>query len=148
MELKVGDFGLAAKLSFDGEKRRTICGTPNYIAPEVLSSRLGHSYEVDVWSIGVIIYTTLFGRPPFETSDVKKTYKRIKLNNYVFPENVKVSDSAKDLITNILKSDPAERLSLDEIMNHEFMKDPIPDTMPHSTLSVPPSQDFLQKYES
>ncbi len=99
MELKVGDFGLATRVNYDGEKKRTICGTPNYIAPEVLSSRIGHSYEVDIWSIGVIIYTLLFGRPPFETSDVKKTYKRIKLNNYTFPEHVNVSDVAKDLIS-------------------------------------------------
>ena len=48
MEIKLGDFGLAAKLDFDGQKKKTICGTPNYIAPEVLDGKLGHSYEVDV----------------------------------------------------------------------------------------------------
>jgi len=55
MEIKVGDFGLACKLEFDGEKRRTVCGTPNYIAPEILENKDGHSYEVDVWSVGVIM---------------------------------------------------------------------------------------------
>jgi len=55
MELKLGDFGLATKLEFEGEKKRTICGTPNYIAPEVLDGKVGHSYEVDVWSLGVIM---------------------------------------------------------------------------------------------
>ena len=108
MRLKLGDFGLATKVTYDGEKKRTICGTPNYIAPEVLSSRIGHSYEVDVWSLGVIFYTLLFGRPPFETSDVKQTYKRIKSNSYQFPENVKVPHSAKDMIQRILKTDPAK----------------------------------------
>lgn len=98
MEVKVGDFGLASKLDFDGEKKRTICGTPNYIAPEVLSGKSGHSYEVDVWSLGVIIYTLIIGKPPFETSDVKTTYSRIKTNSYSFPENVKISEPAKDLI--------------------------------------------------
>lgn len=80
MEIKVGDFGLAAKIEFEGERKRTICGTPNYIAPEVLENKNGHSYEVDIWSFGVILYTMLIGKPPFETSDVKTTYKRIKAN--------------------------------------------------------------------
>lgn len=48
MEIKMGDFGLAAKLEFEGEKKRTICGTPNYIAPEILNGKSGHSYEVDI----------------------------------------------------------------------------------------------------
>jgi polo-like kinase 1 len=80
MEVKVGDFGLATKIEFVGEKKRTVCGTPNYIAPEVIDSKAGHSFEVDIWSFGVITYAMLFGRPPFETSDVKQTYKRIKTN--------------------------------------------------------------------
>ena len=71
-DLKIGDFGLACQVAFEGERKRTLCGTPNYIAPEVLGQR-GHSYEVDVWSVGVILYTMLVGKPPFETSDVKTT---------------------------------------------------------------------------
>jgi len=70
MKIKIGDFGLASKLEFEGERKRTICGTPNYIAPEVLEAKNGHSYEVDVWSLGVIIYTLSIGKPPFETNDV------------------------------------------------------------------------------
>jgi polo-like kinase 1 len=54
MEIKIGDFGLAAKLEFNGERRKTICGTPNYLAPEIIAG-LGHSYEVDIWSLGVIM---------------------------------------------------------------------------------------------
>lgn len=49
-----GDFGLATKVEYDGERKKTLCGTPNYIAPEVLSKK-GHSFEVDVWSIGCIM---------------------------------------------------------------------------------------------
>ncbi len=57
MNLKIGDFGLAANIKNDGERKRTICGTPNYIAPEVLfDTQNGHSYEVDIWSLGVIMY--------------------------------------------------------------------------------------------
>ena len=71
MGLKIGDFGLAAQVFYQGERKRTVCGTPNYLAPEVLEAKGGHSYEVDYWSIGVILYTMLNGRPPFESSEVK-----------------------------------------------------------------------------
>ena len=83
MEVKIGDFGLATQLEFDGERKRTICGTPNY-----LEGKQGHSYEVDIWSLGVIIYTLIIGKPPFETNDVKTTYKKIRMNQYSFPDTV------------------------------------------------------------
>lgn len=50
MEIKIGDFGLATKIEFEGEKKKTVCGTPNYIAPEILEAT-GHSYEVDIWFV-------------------------------------------------------------------------------------------------
>lgn len=63
MQIKLGDFGLAAQLESDEERKCTICGTPNYIAPEILDgANGGHSYEVDVWSMGVIMYTMLIGK--------------------------------------------------------------------------------------
>ena len=58
----------------------------------------GHSYEVDYWAIGVILYTMLIGRPPFESSEVKQTYKKIKVCAYSFPEQVQISENAKDFI--------------------------------------------------
>jgi len=132
MEIKLGDFGLATKLDFDGEKKRTICGTPNYIAPEVLEGKSGHSYEVDVWSLGVIIYTLIIGKPPFETNDVKTTYKRIKNNQYSFPDHVLISDEARALICSILSSDPKSRPTLDQIMQSDFLNHSgsIPKTLP------------------
>jgi serine/threonine protein kinase len=76
MNIKVGDFGLAALIESPGERKKTICGTPNYIAPEVLfDTASGHSFEVDTWSIGVILYTLVVGRPPFQTKDVKAIYQ-------------------------------------------------------------------------
>ncbi len=73
MELKLADFGLATKLEFPGDRKHTVCGTPNYIAPEIIMSSMGkghsgHSYEVDIWSTGVILYLMLVGKPPFETN--------------------------------------------------------------------------------
>lgn len=76
MNVKVGDFGLAALIENPGERKKTICGTPNYIAPEVLfDTANGHSFEVDTWSIGVILYTLVIGKPPFQTKEVKTIYK-------------------------------------------------------------------------
>lgn len=148
MEVKVGDFGLATKLEFDGERKRTICGTPNYIAPEVLEGKQGHSYEVDIWSIGVIIYTLIIGKPPFETSDVKTTYKRIRMNAYNFPENVAISDAGRDLITKILNNDPTKRPTVDEILTHEWMNNSgtIPRLLPASTLACPPSSTYIRQF--
>ncbi|OMJ76924.1 hypothetical protein SteCoe_23590 [Stentor coeruleus] len=148
MEIKMGDLGLAAKLEFEGERKRTICGTPNYIAPEILEGRTGHSYEVDVWSFGVLMYTMLIGKPPFETNDVKTTYKRIKMNAYTFPESVNISDEAKDLISRILVTDPAERPTIDDMMTHLFFtKNIIPKLLPTSTLAVPPSSSYMRQFE-
>eukprot|EP00826_Nyctotherus_ovalis_P020241 TRINITY_DN1633_c0_g6_i3.p1 TRINITY_DN1633_c0_g6~~TRINITY_DN1633_c0_g6_i3.p1 ORF type:complete len:435 (-),score=96.87 TRINITY_DN1633_c0_g6_i3:107-1411(-) len=148
MVLKIGDFGLAAKLEFDGERKRTICGTPNYIAPEILEGRHGHSYEVDIWSLGVILYTLLIGKPPFETQDVKATYKRIKMNLYTFPETVNISDEAKDLVHKILSSDPLKRPKCEEILAHPFFTSTkIPEALPASTLVCPPSSSYMKQYK-
>jgi polo-like kinase 1 len=111
MNIKVGDFGLACRVDSSDEKRRTICGTPNYIAPEVIEGnkeKRGHSFEVDVWSMGVVCYTMLVGKPPYESTDVKSTYKRILSNEYSFPQG-KVSCDARLLIAAMLQTDPKMR---------------------------------------
>jgi len=61
MLFKLGDFGLASRLEFGIEKKRTFCGTPNYVAPEILEGLTGHSFEVDIWSLGIVLYTLLVG---------------------------------------------------------------------------------------
>jgi polo-like kinase 1 len=71
---------------------------------------------VDIWSIGVIIYTLIIGKPPFETQDVKTTYKRIRMNAYNFPDQVAITDAARDIITQILNNDPSKRPTVDEIL--------------------------------
>ena len=73
------------------------------IAPEILSGKEGHSFEVDIWSTGVVMYTLLVGRPPFESKDMKSTYKRILANSYSFPDTMIVSEDAKNLIRTILQ---------------------------------------------
>ena len=147
MELKVGDFGLATKLDFDGERKKTICGTPNYIAPEVINTN-GHSYEVDIWAIGIIIYTLLIGKPPFETRDVKTTYGKIKKAEYTFPESCKISLVAKNLIKKILVVDPKKRPSLNDILFDDFFNQgiAIPKLLPSSTLAFRPPAEYINKY--
>ena len=128
--LKIGDFGLACVVERDGDRKLTICGTPNYIAPEVLAGSKGggHSFEVDVWSIGVILYALLVGTPPFQTSDVRATYKRIRANAYEFPKKDDgsgedlLSRRAMDLISQCLAPKPADRPSVEAIANHPLCR--------------------------
>jgi polo-like kinase 1 len=70
---------------------------------------------VDVWSVGVIVYTLLIGRAPFETVDPKAIYLRIRMNAYSFPEPCGISLQARNLIAKILQTDPKGRISLEEI---------------------------------
>eukprot|EP01138_Halocafeteria_seosinensis_P014851 gb/GECG01015161.1/.p1 GENE.gb/GECG01015161.1/~~gb/GECG01015161.1/.p1 ORF type:complete len:793 (+),score=103.22 gb/GECG01015161.1/:1-2379(+) len=119
MQVKVGDFGLAAALDYAEERKQTVCGTPNYIAPEVLRGT-GHSSQADIWSFGVIMYTMLVGTPPFETKDVNSTYKRIKSNSYSFPTNCGISSEARELIRASLNASPSRRPSIDQLCYYPF----------------------------
>ena len=139
MVLKVGDFGLAARLLSPTDRKKSMCGTPNYIAPEVLESQSGHGFEADIWSFGVILYTLLVGCPPFETRDVNATYNLIKKNEYSFPPEVPLTEEARDLIQHILVQDPATRYTLEQIASHPFFAEPIPASLPLHSLITEPS---------
>ncbi|KAL6299201.1 kinase-like domain-containing protein [Sparassis latifolia] len=140
MNVKVGDFGLAALIENPGERKKTICGTPNYIAPEVLfDTANGHSFEVDTWSIGVILYTLVVGRPPFQTKDVKAIYKRIRDNEYEFPADRAVSRQVQELVQLILTPDPQQRPTLHEIVDHTFFTTGVvPSFIPATAHDAPP----------
>uniref|UniRef100_A0A7S2PIT0 Serine/threonine-protein kinase PLK n=1 Tax=Leptocylindrus danicus TaxID=163516 RepID=A0A7S2PIT0_9STRA len=144
MCVKIGDLGLAAKLDHADERRKTICGTPNYIAPEIIDGKnkqVGHSFPVDLWSTGVIMFALLCGKPPFESKDVKSTYRRILDNSYSFPENCNVSDNSRDVIQSLLRTKPDERMSLDDILSHPALdcrRSFIPDSLPVSALREVP----------
>ncbi|KAG8592793.1 hypothetical protein GDO81_000627 [Engystomops pustulosus] len=118
MNIKIADFGLAAQLKLPNEKHFTMCGTPNYIAPEI-ATRSAHGLESDVWSLGCMMYTFLVGRPPFDTDTVKNTLNKIVLADYEMPNFV--SREAKDLIFQLLRKNPADRLSLSSVLDHPFM---------------------------
>jgi polo-like kinase 1 len=141
LNVKIGDFGFSTKLSYDGERLTRVCGTPNYIAPEVLEpGEVGYSYEADIWSIGVIIYLFICGVAPFETANVRFTTKNILRADYSFPEYIEISEHAKDLINSILQKDPAKRPSIKEIREHDFFKaHNIPESLPITSLTTPPT---------
>ncbi|XP_033615910.1 serine/threonine-protein kinase PLK4 isoform X1 [Fukomys damarensis] len=118
MNIKIADFGLATQLQMPHEKHYTLCGTPNYISPEI-ATRSAHGLESDIWSLGCMFYTLLIGRPPFDTDTVKNTLNKVVLADYEMPTFL--SREAKDLIHQLLRRNPADRLSLSSILDHPFM---------------------------
>ncbi|XP_011360431.1 serine/threonine-protein kinase PLK4 [Pteropus vampyrus] len=118
MNIKIADFGLATQLKMPHEKHYTLCGTPNYISPEI-ATRSAHGLESDIWSLGCMFYTLLIGRPPFDTDTVKNTLNKVVLADYEMPTFL--SREAKDLIHQLLRRNPADRLSLSSVLDHPFM---------------------------
>jgi len=128
--IKITDMGLS-KLVDLGTVLKTFCGTPQYIAPEVIkgSSVFGgpkpYSLKVDCWGLGVILYILLSGTPPFsEDRRIKQELKdQILTANYTFYPQLfdSISVEAKDLIQKCLKVEPSERISAEEIMNHPWL---------------------------
>lgn len=126
--IKISDFGLARFLATN-DFAETACGTPGYVAPEIISGK-GYGKEVDYWSIGITLYILLCGFPPFYDEDNTALFEQIKSGTFEFPSPYwdDVSDIAKDLISKLLKVDPSERLQGDEILEHPwFQGDGTPD---------------------
>ena len=142
---------LTTKLDYEGQKSFTVCGTPNYIAPEVIEGRQGYSFEIDVWALGVILYTMLVGKPPFESATIKNTYHAIKNNLWEFPAERAhlISPAAKDLICRILLTEPSHRLEIYEIENHPFLNGPgiIPRNLNPALLAIKPPQEYVDHFE-
>ncbi len=104
-----------------------------------------------MWSTGVILYTLLIGKPPFESKDVKSTYKRIVANQYSFPDHTPVCDHAKNLIRHMLQHRPEKRPDLDQILNHSFFTRPAaytPRTLPESALREMPPAASTQEMQT
>jgi serine/threonine protein kinase len=118
MNVKISDFGLATRLNIPDEKHFTMCGTPNFISPEI-ASRNAHGLEADVWSLGCMMYTFLTGKPPFDTDGIRNTLNRVVHADYEIPDYL--SAEAKDLISCLLKKNPHDRLPLSKVLDHPFM---------------------------
>lgn len=119
--LKIADFGLATLIR-PNQLMTVACGTPGYVAPEILRG-IAYGREVDIWSIGVILYILLCGFPPFYDDNNKKLFAQIVNARYSFPDPywTNISPLAKDLVSKLLVIDPKKRLTCDEILRHSWM---------------------------
>ncbi|XP_057314488.1 cGMP-dependent protein kinase 1-like isoform X2 [Hydractinia symbiolongicarpus] len=120
---KLVDFGFAKKIGF-GRKTWTFCGTPEYVAPEIILNK-GHDFAADYWSLGILMYELLTGSPPFSGSDPMKTYNIILkgIDMIEFPR--KITRNAHNLIKKLCKDNPSERLGyqrngLKDIQKHKW----------------------------
>jgi aurora kinase len=118
-ELKIADFGWSVHAPTS--RRNTLCGTLDYLPPEMVEGR-EHDEQVDVWSLGVLLYEFLVGTPPFEADGHSATYRRISRVDLVFPQGPNgVSDDAQDLIRKLLVKDPRQRIALERVPNHPWV---------------------------
>lgn len=142
-KIKIADFGLAKLLSDESMMMKTACGTPGYVAPEILESKAYNS-KVDMWSLGVILYILLCGFPPFYDDNNAKLFAQIKSGRFSYPKEYwkNVSDDAKDLINNLLVVDPAKRLDAKGVLNHKWIKGEA------STEALDGAKEEIKKYQA
>ena len=145
MELKLGDFGLATNIG-DNNHDNVPGGTTNYMPPEAISQKK-YSYGNDIWAVGIIMYYLIIGKLPFNQKDDNKTKEKIKALEYEFPDDVLISNAAKDLIQQILVP-PEKRPSLNKILTHDFfdLGRKIPKRIPTKFIVETPSLDYIKYF--
>ncbi|XP_037289665.1 phosphorylase kinase gamma isoform X2 [Rhipicephalus microplus] len=128
LNVKVTDFGFATQLA-EGETLTELCGTPGYLAPELLKASMyesseGYDKQVDIWACGVIMYTLLVGFPPFWHRKQMVMLRNIMEGKYEFcsPEWDDITEAPKDLISKLLVVDPKKRLTAAQALDHCFFK--------------------------
>ncbi len=121
--VKLADFGMSTLVGVDGLIKGR-CGSPGYVAPEILKTGAGEGYrnQVDMFSTGVTLYLMLCGYEPFYGETEKELIKSNKMANVDFPESEwsKISPEAKDLVVQMLKADPRERITADDALKHPW----------------------------
>mmetsp|Transcript_100491 Transcript_100491/g.199573 ORF Transcript_100491/g.199573 Transcript_100491/m.199573 type:complete len:688 (-) Transcript_100491:346-2409(-) len=113
--LKIADFGWCADSSV---RRTTFCGTPDYLAPEMLEGP-GHDHRLDIWSLGVLLYEMVVGRPPFQSTNHALLISKIIAAELRYPPFV--PHGVRDLVGRLLQKDPEERLPLDRVLRHSWV---------------------------
>ncbi|KAF6722487.1 Aurora kinase A-A [Oryzias melastigma] len=117
-ELKIADFGWSVHTP--SSRRSTLCGTLDYLPPEMIEGKT-HDEKVDLWSLGVLCYEFLVGKPPFEAKTHDETYRRISRVEYTYPAHTTISDGAKDLVARLLKHNPMHRLPIQGVLSHPWL---------------------------
>uniref|UniRef100_A0A8C3C499 non-specific serine/threonine protein kinase n=1 Tax=Cairina moschata TaxID=8855 RepID=A0A8C3C499_CAIMO len=115
-ELKIADFGWSVHAP--SSRRTTLCGTLDYLPPEMIEGRT-HDEKVDIWSLGVLCYEFLVGKPPFEAATYQETYRAISRVEFKYPAFV--TEGAKDLISKLLKHNPFHRMPLKDVLVHPWI---------------------------
>ncbi len=116
--LKITDFGFAKKI--DNKKTQTMCGTPEYYAPEIVKNQ-SYSFSVDWWTLGVLIYEMSYGRPPFRSSNVLKLFQLILDNEVEFPDYF--SANTKSIIKHLMRKERTKRISsAKELKEHKYFE--------------------------
>jgi len=115
-DIKIADFGWSVHAP--SSRRGTMCGTLDYLPPEMIEGSM-HDEKVDLWSLGVLTYEFLVGKPPFEAESNNETYRRIIKVDLRFPPYV--SEGARDLICRLLRKNPDERISLEDCLRHPWI---------------------------
>jgi len=116
-ELKMSDFGWSVHAP--SSRRTTLCGTLDYLPPEMIEGKM-HDEKVDLWSLGILCYEFLVGKPPFETDSHEETYKKISQVNFSYPKHV--TPGARDVISKLLQHKPADRMPLDKVLAHPWIR--------------------------
>ena len=137
---KLTDFGWSNYIDDSGEQRNTFCGTPIYLAPEMIKS-CGHDEHVDIWCIGCLMFELLTGKPPFSGADKEQLMINILHLKINWPRDI--NKDAKDLITKILRAEPKSRISLTEMLQHPFFTKYYPNA---SSVLVKPSNYHIEPY--
>lgn len=117
-ELKIADFGWSVHTP--SSRRSTLCGTLDYLPPEMIEGKT-HDEKVDLWSLGVLCYEFLVGKPPFESKTYEETYRKISRVEYTYPPQLNISAGAKDLIARLLKHNPWHRLPIQGVLSHPWV---------------------------
>ena len=140
--LKVADFGLARMLTA-GDMMKTACGTPGYVAPEILKNKGYDSGAVDMWSAGVILYILLCGFPPFYEEELPALFDQILHARYDFPSPWwdNISADGKDLVKKLLELDVKKRLTAAQVLAHPWMG-------AAPTVALDGAQKALKKYNA